>query len=239
MRVKILLFALLKDLAHTNRFEVTFTDAPVTIAQVRQAVAQAHPQLEKQMQIAIAACNQEFANPTDLVKDGDEVAFFPPVSGGNLHKPLFTRITTDPVNHDELIRFVTTPATGAVVTFSGVVRGTTTRQEGTLQTDHLEYEAYHEMAEAKMKQVAQEIWERWESVQGVAIVQRIGKLEVGENTVVIACSTGHRGDGGFEAARYGIDRLKEIVPVWKKEVQGERSNWVIGDYTPTASDNHP
>ena len=237
MKVKILLFALLKDLAQTNRFEVSFPQTTVTIAEVRQAVSQMYPQLEKQMGIAIAACNQEFANPADPVQDGDEVAFFPPVSGGNLAKPLFTRITNDPVNHDELIRFVTTPATGAVVTFSGVVRGTTTRQEGTLQTDHLEYDAYQAMAEAKMKQVAEEIWERWSSVQGVAIVQRIGKLEVGENTVVIACSTGHRGDGGFEAARYGIDRLKEIVPVWKKEVQGDQSNWVIGNYTPTASDN--
>jgi molybdopterin synthase catalytic subunit len=88
------------------------------------------------------------------------------------------------------------------------------------------------MAEAKMRQVAEEIRARWPSVEGIAIVQRIGRLEPGTPTVLIACSAAHRDTGVFEAARYGIDRLKEIVPVWKKEVGPSGETWVEGDYFP-------
>ena len=94
------------------------------------------------------------------------------------------------------------------------------------------------MAVAKMKQVAEEIRERWPLVQGIAMIQRVGVLEVGQNTVLIACSSGHRDQGCFEAARYGIDRLKEIVPVWKKEVGPDGSAWVEGHYVPSAEDRH-
>ena len=74
-------------------------------------------------------------------------------------------------------------------------------------------------------------------VRGVAIIQRIGKLNIGEMTTVVACASGHRDQGAFEAARYGIDRLKEIVPVWKKEVSQDQSTWIEGNYQPTAADN--
>jgi molybdopterin synthase catalytic subunit len=88
------------------------------------------------------------------------------------------------------------------------------------------------MAESKMRQVAEEIRARWPAVQGIAIVQRIGRLEPGTPTVLIACSAAHRDTGVFEAARYGIDRLKEIVPVWKKEVGPGGEQWVEGEYHP-------
>jgi molybdopterin synthase catalytic subunit len=92
------------------------------------------------------------------------------------------------------------------------------------------------MAIAKMQQVAEEIRQQWPLVQGIAIVQRIGKLEVGQNTILIACSSGHRDQGCFEGARYGIDRLKEIVPVWKKEVRPDGASWIEGHYLPTPDD---
>ena len=88
-----------------------------------------------------------------------------------------------------------------------------------------------------MAQIAREIWDRWPLVKGIAIVQRVGKLEIGETTTVVACAAAHRDQGAFEAARYGIDRLKEIVPVWKKEVGEDQSIWVEGDYRPTEADN--
>ena len=100
----------------------------------------------------------------------------------------------------------------------------------------LEYEAYEPMALAKMHQVAAEIREQWPLVQGIAIVQRVGKLAIGQNTILIACSSGHRDQGCFEAARYGIDRLKEIVPVWKKEIRPDGQSWVEGHYMPTPDD---
>src|SRR5439155_1294872 len=123
---------------------------------------------------------------------------------------------------------ITSPETGAVCIFSGAVRGQTKVGADKLETTRLEYEAYEPMAVVKMQQVAAEIRERWPLVQGIAIVQRIGRLEVGEPTVLIACAAGHRDQGCFEAARYGIDRLKEIVPVWKKEVRPDGSSWVEG-----------
>ena len=92
------------------------------------------------------------------------------------------------------------------------------------------------MALAKMKQVAAEMRARWSKVEGIAIIQRLGKLEVGDSTVLCACSAPHRDDGCFEAARYGIDRLKEIVPVWKKEVAADGETWIEGDYQPSAAD---
>ncbi len=150
--------------------------------------------------------------------------------------PEIYRLPNEPINHDEIIESITTPATGAVCLFSGMVRGETSKEGHIPQTEYLEYEAYEPMALAKMKQVATEIREQFPKVQGIAIAQRIGRLEVGQNTVLIACSSAHRDDGCFEAARYGIDRLKEIVPVWKKEVGASGTAWIEGDYVPDKSD---
>ena len=116
-----------------------------------------------------------------------------------------------------------------------MVRGVTTR-DNPHETVYLEYEAYKPMAEAKMKQVADEIRAKWPTVEGIAIVQRIGRLYPRTPTVLIACSSPHRDTGVFEAARYGIDRLKEIVPVWKKEVGPQGEEWVEGDYIPKAGE---
>jgi molybdopterin synthase catalytic subunit len=112
-----------------------------------------------------------------------------------------------------------------------MVRGQTGRGEA-YETEYLEYEAYVPMAEAKMKQVADEIRAKWPVVEGIAIVQRIGKLYPKTPTVLIACTAAHRDTGVFDAARYGIDRLKEIVPIWKKEVRPGGEFWVEGDYLP-------
>jgi molybdopterin synthase catalytic subunit len=111
-----------------------------------------------------------------------------------------------------------------------------TRRDDPHETVYLEYETYKPMAEAKMRQVAEEIRQRWPTVEGIAIVQRIGKLHPGTPTVLIACTAAHRDTGVFEAARYGIDRLKEIVPVWKKEVGPGGETWVEGDFIPTELD---
>jgi len=103
-------------------------------------------------------------------------------------------------------------------------------------TERLEYEAYAPMAEAKLRQVAQEIRARWPSVEGIALVQRVGRLDAGTPTIIVACSAAHRDSGVFEAARYGIDRIKEIVPVWKKEVGPGGETWIEGHHTPGAED---
>ena len=149
--------------------------------------------------------------------------------------PTVFSITEDEIDLNELLAMITLTSTGAAALFTGMVRGETTRRD-THKTEYLEYEAYIPMAESKMKQVADEIRARWPVVEGIAIVQRIGKLYPKTPTVLIACTAAHRDTGVFEAARYGIDRLKEIVPIWKKEVSPNGEFWVEGDYTPKAGE---
>ncbi len=131
-------------------------------------------------------------------------------------------ITTEPISMDDVIRRVSSPAVGAVVSFAGVVRGTNAGR----QVRYLEYEAYPEMAEPILAQIAEEIKKRW-PVEQIAIVHRVGRQEVGETSVVIAVASGHR-QGTFEAGRYAIDRIKEIVPIWKKEHFEGGEVWIEG-----------
>ena len=149
--------------------------------------------------------------------------------------PTIFSITEDEIDLNNLLARITLTSTGAAALFTGMVRGETRRGDAH-ETEYLEYEAYIPMAEAKMKQVAGEIRARWPIVEGIAIVQRIGKLYPKTPTVLIACTAAHRDTGVFEAARYGIDRLKEIVPIWKKEVRPNGEFWVEGDYTPKAGE---
>ena len=145
--------------------------------------------------------------------------------------PTIYSITEDEIDVNALLDQITLTSTGAAAIFTGMVRGLTTGDDPH-ETEYLEYESYKPMAEAKMKQVAEEIRERWDCVEGIAIVQRIGKLYPRTPTVLIACTSAHRNNGVFDAARYGIDRLKEIVPVWKKEFGPQGHEWVEGSYIP-------
>ncbi len=140
-------------------------------------------------------------------------------------------ITTEPISVDEVSRRVSRPAVGAVVSFAGLVRGTNLGRK----VRYLEYEAYPEMAEPLLAQIAQEIKARW-PVEEVAIVHRVGRQEIGETSVVIAVASGHR-QGAFEAGRYAIDRIKDIVPIWKKEYFEGGEVWLEGpEKQPEAED---
>lgn len=238
MKVNVLLFATLKDLIGEKRLEVSLPEDKTNLSTLRAHLVARFPNAEANLNAANASINQEFAFDQDIITDGDEVAFFPSVSGGGGDWPEIFRLPHEPVDHDAIVESITTSATGAVCLFSGMVRGETDKDGHLPQTDYLEYEAYEPMALAKMRQVADEIREQWPLVQGIAIMQRLGRLEVGQNTVLIACSSGHRDEGCFEAARYGIDRLKEIVPVWKKEIGSQGETWIEGEYTPEADDKH-
>ena len=149
--------------------------------------------------------------------------------------PTITLITEDELDLIALVKQIVSSSDGAVAMFTGLVRGITSRDHPH-KTDYLEYEAYQPMAETTMKQVADEIRARWNTIEGIAIVQRIGRLYPRTPTVFIACASAHRDTGVFDAARYGIDRLKQIVPVWKKNVGPNEAEWVEGDYVPTTLD---
>jgi molybdopterin synthase catalytic subunit len=146
--------------------------------------------------------------------------------------PTIFSITEDELDLDVLLAKITLPSTGAGCFFTGMVRGETRKEGQPPRTEYLEYEAYTPMAEEKMQQVADEIRERWPTIEGIAIIQRVGRLHPMTPTVLIACTAPHRDTGVFEAARYGIDRLKEIVPIWKKEVTSGGDVWVEGEYIP-------
>lgn len=232
MKIKVLYFATLRDRAGTTGEQVELPDG-ATIADLKQHVIGLHPELEPGMDTVLASIDKEFAFPEEVIPDGSEVALFPPVSGGS--GPEYFEITQNELDLNSLVSRLVTPETGAVCAFTGVVRGRTERGEAH-DTDHLYYEAYTEMAEAKMRQVVSEIRDRWPSIVGIAVVQRIGKLEPGTPTVLIACSASHRDTGVFEATRYGIDRLKEIVPIWKKEIGPDGETWIEGGYIPEHDD---
>lgn len=231
--ITILFFAHLKERSGASRL-VLVIPSDLKISHLRMQLIQQYPALADVLPHALASVNQTFAFDEDSIPDNAEVAFFPPVSGGT-NSPMIFRITEDALNLDTLVEQITLPTTGAVAVFTGLVRGKTSRGE-IHETDWLEYEAYVPMAEKMMQQVAEEIKSRWPAVEGIAIVQRIGRLLPGTPTVLIACSAAHRDTGVFEAARYGIDRLKEIVPVWKKEVGPDGQTWVEGDHYPERGD---
>ena len=267
MQLEIRLFATLKDRAGQGRVSLTLDKPEVTVQEMLAALAAAYPALSPSLPTTLVAVNRQYATPETAIRAGDEVALFPPVSGGSLEEseqlavsseqspvsseqppvaslqspsfpwPTYFAITADKPDLNALHARLVQPDVGAIATFSGYVRGETQRDGLPSETLHLEYEAYSEMAEQRMAQIAHEIWERWPLVKGIAIVQRIGKLEIGDPTTLVACAAGHRDQGIFEAARYGIDRLKEIVPVWKKEVGADKSVWVEGHYHPNETDN--
>jgi molybdopterin synthase catalytic subunit len=231
--VKILFFATLKERAGMRETSLELEDA-ARVMDLRALLRQRFPALAPLLGTALASINRDFAFDEDLIPPGAEVAFFPPVSGG-IDLPTIFAITEEQLDLDTLLAQITLHSTGAACVFTGMVRGLTSRDDPH-ETVYLEYEAYKPMAEAKMRQVAEEIRGRWPEVEGIAIVQRIGRLYPGTPTVLIACTAAHRDTGVFDAARYGIDRLKEIVPVWKKEVGPNGETWVEGEYLPERGD---
>jgi len=238
MELDIRLFATLRDRAGQNSVSVS-VPSPATVQDLLDTIELTYPKLAASLPTVLVAVNKNFAFPETIVRPGDEVALFPPVSGGasTFRHPTFFAISNDAPDMQAIYEHLTQPDVGAIVNFTGMVRGQTRREGMPAETLYLEYEAYSSMAEQKMAQIAQEIWQRWPGVKGVAIVQRIGKLDISDVTTFIACGAGHRDQGVFEAARYGIDRLKEIVPVWKREVGPDRSVWVEGKYQPSPEDN--
>jgi molybdopterin synthase catalytic subunit len=141
-------------------------------------------------------------------------------------------ITDQPLSQDDILRRVSRPDCGGVVTFAGTVRGSTATEGGERGTDFLEYEAYTEMAEKIMAQIGDEVMQQWPLVRAISILHRIGRCEIEEPTVLIAVATPHRGDGCFEACHYAIERLKAIVPIWKQENWSDGSVWVEGPRQP-------
>src|SRR5467141_222211 len=220
--VRTRLFARLRELAGTDS-ENLEVRAGATVADVYSALRKSHPGLDVSSESVRAAVNQEFADWDVVVADGDEVAFIPPVSGGAQAVGVLFELTTDPLDPRRLEAAVAHKGAGAICTFIGVVRDTSRGRSVT----HLEYEAYGEMATAEMRKIAGEIAEKWPEAR-VAMAHRTGRLEIGEASVVVSVSCPHRAEA-IDACRWGIDRLKESVPIWKKEHATDGTYWIEGD----------
>jgi molybdopterin synthase catalytic subunit len=234
-KVKVLFFASLKDRIGVNETVVELPEN-ASVRDLKQSLLVQFPQLFTSVNSVLISVNNEFAFDEDIIPTSAEVSFFPPVSGGSKVKPpTELRINEVDIDLNEIIDSIKSTNDGAICIFTGIVRGFT-KIKAPHQTLFLDYEAYTSMALSKMEQVANEIREHWPSVHGIAIVQRIGRLYPGAPTVVIACCASHRDEGVFEAARFGIDRLKEIVPIWKKEISPNGETWVEGDYIPNRND---
>jgi MoaE-MoaD fusion protein len=232
-KITVLFFANLKEKAGTSKKELEIADE-MRIGDLKMLLSSGLPGLREPLATALVSINREFAFDEDPIPQDAEIGFFPPVSGGS-DRPVYVNVTESEIDLNELLAQIVSPSTGAACIFTGMVRGETKRDDPH-ETLYLEYEAYIPMALAKMRQVAHEIQEKWPEVTGISMVQRVGRLMPATPTVMIACTAAHRDTGVFEAARYGIDRLKEIVPVWKKEFGPDGQTWVEGDYIPSRED---
>ena len=218
MRVRVRLFARYREALGRERLEVDLPEGG-TVESAWSAIADRHPELAPYRSFTLFAVGQDYVSPDHRLRPDDELFLFPPVSGG-AGTDIY-RVVTEPLSPDAIAAEVDDPGAGGIVIFSGVVRNET----GGRPVKFLEYEAHAPMAEVKMREIGEAARVRWPGVKRVAMLHRVGRLEIGEASVLIAVAAAHRGDA-FEACRYAIDTLKRIVPVWKKEHFEDGEVWV-------------
>jgi len=228
MQIRILFFGALKELIGRSEETIDLPEgARVNDALIR--FADRHAQFDAIRPSLAVSVNQEYAGIDRVLVAGDEVAFLPPVSGG-APKPAVLRgevqIVRDAISTPTILERLKRPEDGAAVVFEGVVRNHT-RNRATL---YLDYEAYEPMAVNQMKALAEQAHVRF-GVAGISIVHRIGRLEIGETSVLIVVASPHRG-AAFEACRWIIDTLKRTVPIWKKEYFEDGAVWADGEPFP-------
>jgi molybdopterin converting factor subunit 1 len=211
MQVRVRLFAALRERAGTDQVELDLPDG----ARVADAVARLGHVMDGVP--VVVAVNQEYADDQAELSAGDELALIPPVSGGSSTAAAHVRVTDQPLSLDPLLERVRDPRAGAVVSFLGLTR----------EVDHLEYEAYADMAEREMAGIVQRAIER-HGLTAAAAEHRVGIVPLSDPSVVVAASAPHR-DAAFAAAREIIDEIKARAPIWKKE----EGQWVQG-VTPQA-----
>jgi MoaE-MoaD fusion protein len=214
--LRVLYFASARECAGLREESVP-CDTALPVSALLEQLVRAHPALERLLPHLRISVNQEFVERTESVPPGAEVALIPPVAGGSAG--LF-RVVTEPLSLDEVVRAVSGPARGGLVTFTGMVRSETQGR----RVLRLEYEAYDAMAVKTLAEIAEAAQRKWPLVE-VAIVHRKGLLIPGDAAVVIAASAPHRKEA-FLACEFAIEKLKEDVPIWKKEFFEDGSVWV-------------
>ncbi len=217
--VHLLYFAIMRDLLGKDE-ETLALEEGTAAGDVFAIVTKDQPRLAALQRSVLVMVNEAYAAKDQPLREGDNVAFIPPVSGGDaeMHHP-FT-ITSDELDPRPVEALVAATGAGAIVTFNGTVRDNARGRDVT----GLDYEAYAPAAVKMLALIGAEVADRWPETR-IAISHRTGYLRPGEASVVIACASAHRG-AAFEACAYAISRIKEIVPIWKKEHYADGAVWI-------------
>lgn len=232
MQIRVLFFGMLKDIAGRASDSLSLPEN-ATLSDVLRHYEQAIPR-ELMSSLAMSV-NQEYAGPEARLRPGDEVALLPPVSGGSESEPAspvdsarsrHVAIVSGKIDTASLLKSIKQPEDGAAVVFEGIVRDNTRGR----RTLYLDYEAYEEMALKQMEALAERALVDYK-IREVAIVHRLGRLEIGETSVLIVVASAHRAPA-FDACRWLIDTLKRSVPIWKKEYFGDGAIWADGEPFP-------
>ena len=227
MRVRVLFFGRLKDIVGKAEEQAEVSEG-ARVEDLFERYGRNFPELSKFRASVAASVNQEFAEWRAPLAAGDEVAFLPPVSGGAIpadaavEENLCALVRT-PIETSEIVAQLKAPSDGAVLVFEGIVRNHSAGRS----TLYLEYEAYEAMAIAKMREIGAQMREKF-AIRRFAMIHRLGRLEIGETSVMIAVCSAHRA-AAFDACRFGIDTLKRSVPIWKKEFFRDGAVWAEGE----------
>jgi MoaE-MoaD fusion protein len=231
VRVKVLFFGQLKDIVGRAEESLEMEDGSV-LQILFDHYARQFPKLEKMSGSIVMALNQQFSERSAALSSGDEVAFLPPVSGGSnpyTHEIIddaghFFALTRAPIDERSIKNRLLQGEDGAVVVFEGVVRNNTKGRA----TKFLDYECYEGMAVKMMAEIGREIAAK-HAIGRLAMVHRLGRMEIGETSVAVVATAPHRAPS-FDAALEGINRLKKLVPIWKKEHFADGEVWVDGEW---------
>lgn len=216
MNIRVLFFGAARDAVEANQLEIVIEE-PATVASAFQSLKERFEKLERFGRSLLFAVNQEYATPDTELKENDELAIFPPVSGGSQD---FFELTVEPIDVGAVARRVVLPECGATVTLDGYAREWTKGK----RTLYLIYEAYDTMALTEMQRLGVEAHKQFE-IAHIGIVHRTGRIDIGETSVVIAASAPHR-KAAFQACEWAIKELKRTVPIWKKEIYEGGEEWV-------------
>jgi len=229
MQVRLLFFASLKDIVGARQLRLDLP-AGATVDDVLTQLESSYPRMKDYRPVVLTALNEEYVDKQTAIQEGDELAIFPPVSGGEVDAASLTisrpgelyHITREVIDTQKISRQLLRGEDGAICIFEGVVRnnskGKTTR--------YLVYEAYETMALKKLEEIGIFVRQAWD-IDSIAMIHRLGHLDIGETSVAVIVTSAHR-RAAFDACHYAIDKLKKVVPIWKKEYFEDGEVWIEG-----------
>jgi MoaE-MoaD fusion protein len=221
MQVKLLFFATLQDIVGARQLQL---DVPAgsTIGDLLTRLEVSYPRIKDYRPVLLTAINEDYVGKDARISEGDEVAIFPPVSGGSPDANPLVVITRDPIDAQKIAREMLRGEDGAICVFEGVVRNNSKGK----RTLHLVYEAYETMAQKKLEEIGHFVRQAWD-IDHIALIHRLGHMDIGETSVAVIVTSAHR-RAAFDACHYAIDKLKKVVPIWKKEFFEDGEIWIEG-----------